>query len=87
MYEYEFSAVYDRLQDADYDRFADFYKKVFEKFNKKPELVLDLGCGTGSVTLRLSKMGYDMIGIDLSCEMLDIARKKYTFSQSGYDRL
>ncbi len=76
MYEYEFSAVYDRLQDADYDRFADFYKKVFDKFDKKPELVLDLGCGTGSVTLRLAKMGYDMIGIDLSCEMLDIARAK-----------
>lgn len=76
MYEYEFSAVYDKLQDADYDLFADYYKRVFRKYGIKPELVLDLGCGTGSVTLRLAEMGFDMIGVDLSCEMLDIAREK-----------
>jgi len=76
MYEYGFSAVYDKLQDIDYDSFAEYYKKVFEKFKKSPELVLDLGCGTGSITVKMSQMGYDMTGIDLSCEMLNVAREK-----------
>ena len=78
MYEYGFSNAYDKLQDADYNAFFEYYKKVFEKYNLKPELVLDLGCGTGSITLKMAKAGYDMIGIDLSCEMLDIARQKAT---------
>lgn len=76
MYEYGFSNAYDKLQDADYNAFFEYYKKVFEKFNIKPELVLDLGCGTGSITVKMAKAGFDMIGVDLSCEMLDIARQK-----------
>lgn len=76
MYEYGFSNAYDKLQDADYNAFFEYYKKVFEKYNLKPDLVLDLGCGTGSITLKMAKAGYDMIGVDLSCEMLDIARQK-----------
>ena len=38
--------------------------------------ILDLGCGTGTLTRMLKEDGYDMIGIDLSLEMLDIAREK-----------
>ncbi len=68
--------VYDRLQDIDYEKFADYYEAVFEKFGIKPELVLDLGCGTGNITLLMAKRGYDMIGVDLSQEMLGIATEK-----------
>ena len=68
--------VYDRLQDIDYEKFADYYEAVFEKFGIKPELVLDLGCGTGNITLPMAKRGYDMIGVDLSQEMLGIATEK-----------
>ena len=39
-------------------------------------LVVELGCGTGSFTIELAKRGYDIIGTDLSFEMLDIARRK-----------
>src|SRR5699024_11650965 len=39
-------------------------------------LVLELGCGTGSMTMRLARAGYDMIGVDLSEEMLQIAQEK-----------
>ncbi len=72
----EFANVYDRLQDIDYDSFIDYYEKIFEKFNMKPHLVLDLGCGTGNITIPLSQKGCEMIGIDLSEEMLHIAAQK-----------
>ena len=39
-------------------------------------LVLELGCGTGSMTQRLAASGYDMIGVDLSDDMLEIAQEK-----------
>lgn len=72
----DFAEVYDKLQDIDYNAFVDYYEKIFEKFGKKPKLVLDLACGTGNITIPMAKRGYDMIGLDLSCEMLNIARDK-----------
>lgn len=72
----DFAEVYDKLQDADYDRFVDFYEEIFKKLEMKPELVLDLACGTGNITLPMAKRGYDMIGLDMSVEMLNIARNK-----------
>ena len=72
----DFAAVYDKLQDADYDAFVDYYERIFKKLGKEPKLVLDLACGTGNITLPMAKRGYDMIGLDLSCEMLNIARDK-----------
>ncbi len=54
---------------------VDFYESVFKKYaTKKPELILDLGCGTGKITLELARRGYDMTGVDISPQMLDIAR-------------
>ncbi len=70
---------YDKFNgDIDYSAWADFIEKIIEKNYGmgRPELVLDLGCGTGSMTLELAKRGYDMTGIDYSCEMLDIARNR-----------
>ncbi|MBO5955504.1 MAG: class I SAM-dependent methyltransferase [Clostridia bacterium] len=72
----DFASVYDRLQDADYNRFVDFYEEIFEHMGKDPELVLDLGCGTGNITIPMAKRGYDMIGLDMSVEMLNLAREK-----------
>ena len=72
----DFAKVYDKLQDADYEAFIDFYERIFERIGKKPNLVLDLGCGTGNITIPMAKRGYDMIGLDLSCEMLNIAHDK-----------
>ena len=70
---------YDQFNgDIDYGKWADFIEKIIEKEYRigQPELVLDLGCGTGSMTLELAKRGYDMTGIDYSTEMLDIARER-----------
>ncbi len=72
----KFADIYDRLQDMDYGSFADYYEKLFKLNNINPKLMLDLGCGTGNITIPMAKRGYDMIGVDLSSEMLDIASAK-----------
>lgn len=70
-----FAEVYDLFMDnVPYDEWAKQADSILEKYNVKKDLVCELGCGTGAMTRRLSKMGYDMIGIDLSVDMLDIAR-------------
>ncbi len=66
--------------DIDYSGWADFAEAVFDKFFPggagKVSSVLDLGCGTGAVTIELARRGYDMIGADISPEMLTVAREK-----------
>ena len=66
------AGVYDKLnKDIDYHAWADFFEKCFDRFTaKRPELLLDLACGTGRMTRELSSRGYDMIGIDGSVDML-----------------
>ena len=66
-----FATVYDRYMDnVPYDTWATNIKTLFEKYNMPMEIVCDLGCGTGQMTRRLKAMGYDMIGIDVSYDML-----------------
>ncbi len=72
----DFSYYYDRFAyDIDYGKFYRYYKKIFEKFSQDPKLVLDICCGTGTLTRMMAK-DYDMIGVDFSWEMLDVAREK-----------
>ena len=68
--------------DINYSLWADFIEKIFEKHSKigKPDLVLDLGCGTGSVCGIMADRGYDMIGIDASEEMLSPRTSTFLFS-------
>lgn len=75
MYE-DFAFVYDRLMDADYTAFADGYEAIFRRFGMNPHMVLDLGCGTGTLTAMMAKRGYEMIGVEGSPEMLSVAREK-----------
>ncbi len=68
------AVVYDRLLcGVDYAAYADFFERVCRRAGLSPELVLDLGCGTGNMTLELAKRGYDMTGVDGSAEMLSRA--------------
>ena len=71
------AAFYDRInREIDYDTWADFIEKIFDReMKERPSLVLDLGCGTGKMTLALAKKGYDMTGIDYSVNMLGEARE------------
>jgi len=72
-----FAYIYDRLMnDVDYSNLAGYIESIFRRYDLKPGLVLDLGCGTGSLCIELSKKGYEMIGIDLSLDMLACARQK-----------
>ena len=66
------ASAYDRFNaDMDYERWSDFIEACFGKFlPAKPEIVLDLACGTGRMTFPLADRGYDMIGIDGSADML-----------------
>lgn len=68
---------YDRLMcDVDYQAIADRVEDVFRQQGCVPALVLDLGCGTGSLALILAARGYDMIGVDNNSDMLEQAAEK-----------
>lgn len=64
--------VYDLLnKEIDYEAWADFFQQCFDEFlERRPELVLDLACGTGRMSRTLAARGYDMIGVDGSADML-----------------
>lgn len=66
------ASVYDKINaEIDYSAWADFIEKCFDKYlNFRPSLVFDMACGTGSMTIELARRGYDMIGSDISQEML-----------------
>ena len=72
------ASVYDKLnEEIDYSKWADFFERCFERYcEKKPEIVLDLACGTGRMTAEMAKRGYDMIGVDGSADMLSEAYAK-----------
>ena len=71
------AAFYDRLtEDVDYRRFADRYEQAFSADGGEFRLLLDLCCGTGSLSLEMSKRGYEMIAADGSESMLMQAREK-----------
>ena len=72
-----FAEGYDALtQNVDYDTCAAFLHKTLRRYGIADGLVLDLACGTGSVSVRLAKAGYEVIGVDLSPDMLAVARQK-----------
>lgn len=73
----DFAYWYDALNtEADYDRHTEEVEKLLRAGGVEEGIVADLGCGTGEVTLRLAKAGYDMIGVDGSDEMLSVLREK-----------
>ena len=85
--------VYDRLNDTvDYAAWADFLEACIERFGsgtsgtpKDGASILDLGCGTGSMTIELAKRGYDMTALDLSEDML--AEADVRAREAGLDNI
>ena len=74
---HELAKSYDRLtNDVDYQATVDFYMQILEREGLKPRTVVDLACGTGSVTEILARKGYEVTGVDMSEEMLTEAMAK-----------
>ena len=73
-----FADVYDRMMDnIPYEEWGDYIISLLQQKGIMPGAhILELGCGTGSICLRLSRAGYHMTGLDLSGEMLAVAEKK-----------
>nr|WP_314459995.1 class I SAM-dependent methyltransferase [uncultured Clostridium sp.] len=81
-----FAEVYDLFMDnIPYEDWCSYVTGLLKEYGVKDGLVLDLGCGTGSLTELLADAGYDMIGVDNSEDMLQIAMDKRT--ESGKDIL
>lgn len=72
-----FADYYDELTaNVEYRKIAEYILKILGINNHNPGKVVDLACGTGSLTLELAQMGVDVIGVDSSCDMLSVARNK-----------
>lgn len=72
-----FARVYDLFMDnIPYDEWCSYLIELLKEYGIEDGLVLELGCGTGNVTERLFNAGYDMIGVDNSMDMLEIAMEK-----------
>ena len=73
----QLAPLYDELmRDAEYTRRADFVEKLMRRAGREVRIVLDLACGTGTMTCLLARRGYEMISVDASEDMLMEAREK-----------
>ena len=74
----DFAYLYDTLtRDVEYEKRADYIQQLISRHTDiNVELIADIGCGTGTMCNILSQRGYDMIGIDGSDSMLNVAKEK-----------
>lgn len=81
-----FASVYDTFMDnIPYEEWAEYLSRLLAEYEVTDGIVLDLGCGTGTLTELMAARGFDMIGVDYSEEMLEIAMEKR--AESGRDIL
>ena len=72
-----FALIYDRLmQDIPYQGWVSYLGRMFGKHGINPGYILDIGCGTGNVTIPLAETGFQITGLDMSLEMLSLAEQK-----------
>ncbi|WP_195940162.1 class I SAM-dependent methyltransferase [Romboutsia sp. 1001713B170131_170501_G6] len=73
----DFAFIYDELMnEVDYNGWVEYIEEIIEKEGTKVQNILELACGTGNLTIPLTKKNYDIAGIDISEEMLGVAREK-----------
>ena len=78
-----FAGFYDELTgNISYAERASYFDSIIKEFKTEGPILLDLACGTGSLSVELSRFGYDVIGVDNSADMLSVAlEKKYEAEQ------
>lgn len=70
------ASLYDQfMEDAPYDQWVQYTKTLIDKYGLKTPNVIDLGCGTGEITVQLAKE-YSITGVDYSADMLTVADQK-----------
>ena len=75
--------IYDYvMRHVDYEEWVGYVHELFTRFGQRPSRLVDLACGTGSVTLEFDARGYRVSGIDASAAMIQVARQK----AAGLDR-
>ncbi len=94
----DFARVYDTFMDeTPYEEWCEFLDKLIKEYGvsgcgdketgdalqSERNLVLDLGCGTGTLTEMMAQKGYDMIGVDNAQEMLSVAMEKRDAAESS----
>lgn len=88
-----FAQVYDLFMDnVPYEEWSRYLISLLKEYQVTDGTVVELGCGTGKMTRLLADAGYDMVGVDNSAEMLEIAgerqeeeeRNDIFISSSGY---
>ena len=73
----DFAFVYDELMnEVDYNGWVKYIEDIIDSEGVKVKNILELACGTGNLTIPLTKKNYDIAGIDISDEMLSVAREK-----------
>ncbi len=73
----DFSRFYDLLTDnVEYEKRADYFCRLLSMCGINEGILLDLGCGTGSMSLAMAERGFDVIGVDSSVGMLNAAQQK-----------
>ena len=75
----KFAEVYDLLtENVNYEKRANYFENLIQKYRNEEtgNILLDLGCGTGSLSEKFANKGYDVIGVDSSSDMLNIAIEK-----------
>ena len=73
----EIAFLYDELMaGVPYRQWIEYLDRIMQKYDCVPRMILDLCCGTGSVSVRLAEEGYQVSGVDISPEMIQIARQK-----------
>ena len=67
----DFATVYDLfMEEVPYDQWLSFLEEIWRKEGLEPQVIADLGCGTGNLLVPLTKKGYRTMGVDLSFDML-----------------
>ena len=72
-----FAGIYDLLMDdVDYPAWAEYYLNLLRRAGVSPKRLCDCACGTGAMSLQFAKRGIQVIGSDISCEMLEQAQAR-----------